>query len=698
MELDNTIRKWKWLYAPSSSALGLAFRTAFTSLFALYVALWMEMDSPFWAPLTVWMVALITPQESNAKAKWHLFGTILGTTAAVILIGLFPQEPFIFVILLASWVGGCCFVAAFLNNFRIHGMRVSAFTFALIAIDAIPDPNQIFDVAMARASYIILAIILQKTTTSIFVGDQKQIQITWLHDNLNKAIHKTCFILSQFFKGNHYILDKNRSLFSTFYQLNQKSEFADMAIAPHSHLGAHGRLILAIANNILLRTYCLQKLVTMNKSGEIVKNLPQQAASFFSELPNLITSQNNANKLLTEVKSVRRHLYTLLVKFSDQLAHCSDFNHKDLLFTEISIIYGSLVQLEEMLSQFSTYTILKVGSGFSYHINTYRNIRKARYNGLRVFIAIVLSGLIWEITAWDHGMQFLMYVCVVCAISSIAERPTIATKAYWKGACYAIITTGFINFLIIPVINDFEVLVFVLLPFMFVAGLAACHTPTALIAIAFNFFFFVLLAFNNQNRANESSFINLSFSLLAAIIFTSIICHLIFPVTTKKELLFTCSDMIKNLKKVSKQYLLPSRQYWINQQVSNLVYIVDDSKNIPSQNKEIFFYGAHSIILIGEQILKIRSFTKNNRNIDNELRDIIKNILYKLSKNPSTLCINQQLITYEYHRFLRYYSNLNNQESKKNLLPILSCIAIIKNQLYYYTRFTKLLYILGQKS
>lgn len=691
------IQKWQWLYTPKKSAIGFVCRTGITSIIALYIALWMEMSSPFWAPLTVWMVALLTPEESNSKARWHLFGTLLGTIAAVISVAAFPQQAALFMICLAVWGGGCCFFAAFLNNFRIHGMRVASFTYTLIAIDAIPDPNQIFTIAMARASYIILAILLQKTATSICVGDQKAIRIDWLQRNLTQAINQTCFILSRFFQGDHHILEKNKDIFSTFYTLNQQSEFADMAIAPHSHLGAHGRMILSIANNILFKTFCLQKLNLRNINLPIINTLSQNFSLFFSELPIFIQSNANVYDILKKIDDIKENIDKQLKQAFKELltSQNTSISQNELLFAELSIINNSLTHLEYMFIQFNHHTSTNKTSYSTYRINTYRNIKKAFSNGSRVFLAILFASCIWEITAWSNGPTFVMYVGIICAITSITDRPIIAAKHYFKGALYAIITTFFINFVLIPPVSDFEILTLIILPFMLIAGLASCSPPIALTGIAYNFLFAVLISFNNQQRINEITYFNLSFSLICGVIFTWITCCLIFPINDTKEYFFTCKQMILQLSKLSQKHFLPSPQRWIDEQISNLVYLVKDTKTLPKENQDIYFYGAQSIILIGLQTIQFRSFLSQKKTIPLPIQSILKSILYKI--HTQSLFMNTQSINNEYRQIVNYLASIQDEKSKYELLPIFSSICILKSQLYYYEKFTRLFLLSQQK-
>lgn len=168
------LSKLRWLFAPNLLSFGYALRTTLSSLIALGIALWWELGSPQWAALTVWMVAQGTRGKSIAKARWHMFGMVVGTICAIVLVGSMPQSPLLYIFWVAAGIGGFCFIGTLLpgpatmTNYRIHGMRASGFTYAIIALDGAAAPDQIFHIAMARATYITLGIVVETTISSLF--------------------------------------------------------------------------------------------------------------------------------------------------------------------------------------------------------------------------------------------------------------------------------------------------------------------------------------------------------------------------------------------------------------------------------------------------------------------------------------------------------------------------------------------------
>ncbi|MCI2008988.1 MAG: FUSC family protein [Acetobacter peroxydans] len=161
--------RWRWLTAPAMADLGFALRNTLAALLSLLIAMWMELDSPQWAPLTVWVVATASRGESLSKARWRLVGTGVGCVAGVGLIAAFPQQEGLFFVGLALWIGLCCGGATFFDGYRGYALLVASFTSAIVAAGAIEQPDSVFDIAMARGSYIVLGIVCESVLAILFL-------------------------------------------------------------------------------------------------------------------------------------------------------------------------------------------------------------------------------------------------------------------------------------------------------------------------------------------------------------------------------------------------------------------------------------------------------------------------------------------------------------------------------------------------
>lgn len=244
-----------WLLTPNVSDVLFALRTSSAACLSLLIAMWMELDSPQWAPLTVWVVALSSRGESLSKARWRIVGTLIGCCAAFVLIAAFPQEPGLFFCSLALWIGVCCGLATFGTGYRAYGLLVTSFTSAIVASGAIMQPDNIFDIAMARSSYIILGIVCEATLAVLFMPGLHENAQKRLLERLNTTLLRTNQSIASLI--HHPRAVTLEPALSTLLNANARAEYDALEMGPHSHAADHARAAFAGMITMLARAYGL---------------------------------------------------------------------------------------------------------------------------------------------------------------------------------------------------------------------------------------------------------------------------------------------------------------------------------------------------------------------------------------------------------------------------------------------------------
>jgi len=130
---------------------------------ALYVAFWLELDTPSWAGTTAAIVCQPHLGASLRKGWYRLIGTVVGAIAIVVMTGCFPQDRATFLLVVALWGAGCALLANLLRNFASYSAALAGYTVAIIASDqlgAVGGLNgQAFMLAVNRASEICIGIV-----------------------------------------------------------------------------------------------------------------------------------------------------------------------------------------------------------------------------------------------------------------------------------------------------------------------------------------------------------------------------------------------------------------------------------------------------------------------------------------------------------------------------------------------------------
>ncbi|WNM08314.1 FUSC family protein [Komagataeibacter nataicola] len=241
------IRRFSWIYAPSLADLGFAVRTSCAAILSLLIAMWMELDSPQWAPLTVWVVAQSSRGESLSKARWRIVGTLAGGVAAITLMAAFPQAPVMFFTCLALWIGLCCALATLLDQYRAYGLVLTGFTSAIIATGAILQPDDVFAVSVARSSYIILGVLCEAVLAVLFMPNMVERTRAQLQARLDDTFQATCAAIPQLLGMTAPVARQAATgrLLDRIMAFSGQIEFAALELGPRNRVGDHARRALA---------------------------------------------------------------------------------------------------------------------------------------------------------------------------------------------------------------------------------------------------------------------------------------------------------------------------------------------------------------------------------------------------------------------------------------------------------------------
>ena len=93
------------------AALIFAVKTYLAALLALFISFWLALDEPYWALLTVFVVAQPDSGLVLAKGFYRILGTAAGVLMTVALVFAFAQYGELYIASLAMWIGVCSFAA-----------------------------------------------------------------------------------------------------------------------------------------------------------------------------------------------------------------------------------------------------------------------------------------------------------------------------------------------------------------------------------------------------------------------------------------------------------------------------------------------------------------------------------------------------------------------------------------------------------
>ncbi|MBB3174829.1 putative membrane protein YccC [Endobacter medicaginis] len=133
-------------------------RLGLTAIAAIYLAMLFELQDPEWAGWTVLSVSLATRASSLSKSLWRAIGSVVGATVSLLMMAAFAQDTLAFDLALAAWLAFVTLFATVERGQRSYGFALMGFTVPIIALGTIQTPDNVFHVAFARCSALLLGI------------------------------------------------------------------------------------------------------------------------------------------------------------------------------------------------------------------------------------------------------------------------------------------------------------------------------------------------------------------------------------------------------------------------------------------------------------------------------------------------------------------------------------------------------------
>ena len=126
-----------------------SIKTGLAMTIAYGIALSMDWENPYWAGFAVAMISLTTTGQSQNKAALRMTGTLVTTAVAMVLIALFAQDRWLFMLFLSFYVGICTYMMGGAKH--KYFWHVCGFVCAIICMSAGSNSTRAFETAVLRA-------------------------------------------------------------------------------------------------------------------------------------------------------------------------------------------------------------------------------------------------------------------------------------------------------------------------------------------------------------------------------------------------------------------------------------------------------------------------------------------------------------------------------------------------------------------
>ncbi|MGF6755152.1 FUSC family protein [Paraburkholderia sp. GAS42] len=516
------------------------FKAIAAALLALGIAMKLDLPQPRTAMTTVFVV--MQPQSGMVLAKsfYRICGTLVGLIVMLALLGLFSQQPELFIVTTAIWVGICTAGAARNRNFRSYGFVLAGYTAALIGIPASQHPDGAFLSALTRVAEVTVGILCSGAVSALVfpqhAGEQMR---TTVRARFSSFVEYISGSLSGRIPREQ--IEATNARFVADIVGFEATRSVAVFESPDSRMKS-GRLSR-------LNSEFMTASTRFHALHQLMNRLHKTAAAetiaalepYYKEIAPLLAKSSAGEPVLTAADAA--HAAAQLEAYKAALpkrirATRAELEHNPecplLDFDTASELLYRFV--DDLHAYAATYASLAVDTHERERwIERYEpktNLIAAGVAGLRALIVMLVLGAFWIATAWPSGTTLVLNAAAICALASSSPYPTRTAFQMAAGTVLSSIMGMIVTFGIYPHIDGFPLLALALAPFLLLGIFMTTRPKLAGYGIGYCIFFCFLAGPDNLVHYDPTSFMNDALALVMSMLVSSIAFAVLLPPST----------------------------------------------------------------------------------------------------------------------------------------------------------------------
>lgn len=507
----------------------------FKTLLAFYLTGWLAMrfslPQPSSAMLTVIIVANRQAGMVLAKSFYRGIGTMAGAVAALVIVGLFPQQRELFLLALSLWIGLCAGGATLYRNFKSYAFVLGGYTAAIIAVPVISHPQGVFDSAVARISEVLLGLLVSGVVNDVVFPSR-------MRDVLRRSARAQFAHFIEFIQGSfggtiaREAMENAHLRFVrdavTLEDLRSSVIFEDAeARARSGHLESFNQRFMAASTSFQSLHHLINRL---RRSGHDAAT--RALISLYAPMGNALDAPIDAGAaaavLLPRLAEARQTMSANAPTLREGLADATeqrDFDTGAALLNRFA---------EELHSYVESATSLQAPRLV---LRSTERVQFARGNDyasagltvLRTTLTMLALGLFWIYSAWPMGSTAMLIATVFAGLFATAPNPALATRSIMLGYATGM-TLGYICvFFVLTRMDGYLLLVAGSAPFLMFSLALLMRPAIATYGLGCSMGLAYILAFKNLMVFDPANFINDALAQIVGIGFAAISFVLIPP-------------------------------------------------------------------------------------------------------------------------------------------------------------------------
>jgi uncharacterized membrane protein YccC len=508
------------------------------AMLAMYLASRAGLPRPFWALMTTYIVAHPLAGAVRSKAVYRFCGTLIGSTATVLLVPALSNAPELLTLVLALWVGLCLCISLLDRTPRSYVFMLAGYTAALIGFPSVQTPLALFDTAVARVEEIGLGIFCATLIHSLVLPAGLAPTVLGLLDRTLQDARKWLGDLLQPAGRSSNadpkrLDDDRRRLAGDITQLRLLSTHVPFDT---THLRWTAGAIRAMQDRVAALTPALSAVEDRLQALEQAEGqLAPDVAAVLSQAAQWLREEAEP----TGDAATRAERLQALRRAIDVLSATPASAEQQTPWGR-ALRIGLAGRLAELVDGWTACAQLRLDideglKGAAPLRRTaalgsrvlHRDYGMALLSALAAVIAICLCGAFWIVTGWPMGSAATMMAAVFCCFFATMDDPVPAIHGFLKWTLLSIPISALYVLVLMPTVQDFGMLVVICAPLFLLLGLYLPRPTHFMPAMALIFGVAGTLALHDTASSDLVSFLNSMIGQIVGVVVAARVTRLV---------------------------------------------------------------------------------------------------------------------------------------------------------------------------
>ena len=489
-----------------------SLRTFLAAVAALYIALEGDLERPYWAMATVYLVTQPWLGATRAKGLYRVGGTLAGCAVTLWMVPHLIETPLLFALAMSVWLSVCVFISLLNRGPRGYAFLLASYTSAFVCFPVIDQPEAIFDTVVSRSEEILLGTVMAVLFASLFFPQPVRPMLrSRIHNWMTDAAQWCGLVLN----GSRLREPRNR-LAADLVQFESLIEFVRYdnprtarSTVSMQHLHQRMLLMLPVLSSIA------DRLSALRADGNALPDGLEPLISDVHQWLQLPNPEKHAG-----YAALRERIGALKPELDSELQH--------LQLTTL------LLRLEELVDLWRDCAVLQkaIEEGhppegtprFRIRVHDHQHAAPRHIDYGMVLFSATSAGMallgycaIWYLLGWEAGNSGAMMAAIVAAYFASQDDPVPSQLSFLACLVAASVLAMIYLFGVLPAVHEFSSLILVLAVVFLPLGLLVYRTATAVIVWPLINTLLAQLGLHGNYTADLETFLNSATAMFVGI-------------------------------------------------------------------------------------------------------------------------------------------------------------------------------------